>query len=479
MCRNKEEGGRRCTDHNAFGQQIRNLQAKKQYHAKYGHTDKVTSVVEEMDALRDKKQHLLEDGGTVLPYTMPLTPNAERVLNQLREDGYEPYVVGGSVRDALLGLDSKDVDIEVYKATPEEVIASLRKIGQVDEVGKSFGVLKIQIGGEDFDVSLPRKDSKIGDGHRGFTVEVTPELSLHEATARRDFTINALMYDNEMGFIVDKHGGLKDLEKGHLRHVSEAFDEDPLRVLRGVQMASRFDMELHPDTVVKAQTLKDQFGDLARERVQTEFQKLYQKGKAPHKAFKLLQDTGWDANFSGVAEVNGKSLRRNLQRTQELTDQGVIPKEKGAYILSANIASHLNDKDARNFLTYTTVGDDLKNKSYNLSRVELPVKQGKASLRAWAKGMPRHVTIQDWVLLSKAKGDKEVAERIERKAEKLGILHSPESDMVSGDDVLAAFPERKPGRWMKEALDATRNAQYSDVFRDREKGIAWVKANIS
>lgn len=477
MCRASDEGGRRCTDHNAFGMTLRSLQAKKQYHAGKGNAAVVQEMTRKMQELREQKQALLADGGTVTPYNMPLTPAAERVLDQLRADGYEPYVVGGSVRDALLGLESKDVDIEVYKATPNQVVRSLRKIGQVDEVGKSFGVLKIRIGEEDFDVSLPRKDSKVGDGHRGFTVELTPDLSLTEATARRDYTINALMYDNKLGYIVDKHGGLEDLKAGHLRHISDAFDEDPLRVIRGVQFASRFDMQLHPDTVVKAQTLQPQFKDLAKERIQTEFQKLYEKGKSPHKAFQLLQETGWDKSFTGLHEANTVDLHTDLKRVQDLTDTGVLPKNKAALILSANIATHLSDRDARNFLSYTTVGDDLKNASFNLSRVSAPETESNATLRSWTRTLPRTLTAHDWVLLAKAKGETETAAYIEKRVTELGILDSYEPDMVNGDDMLTHFTDRKPGKWMKEALDSVRAAQYSDQFRTRETGLAWMKTN--
>lgn len=477
MCRNKNEREHRCSGKNAYGKKMQNLQAKKQYHTKKGNTKKVIEISDTMANMKAQKHELIADGGKLLPYTMELTPSAKRVMNQLRESGFKPYIVGGSVRDALMGAVSKDVDIEVYGATANEVIKSLRKIGNVDEVGKSFGVLKIAIGKEDFDISLPRRDSKVGDGHKGFEVEVAPDMSMKEATSRRDFTINALMYDDESGFIIDKHSGLEDLKAGYLRHVSEAFDEDPLRVLRGVQMASRFNMTMHPDTVAKAQTLKDEFKGIAVERVQVEFEKLYTKGKAPHKAIQLLQDTGWDKNFSGLQKTNLVSLKRDLKKTQGMIDNGEISKGNAQLILSSVMAKHMEDKDAKEFLRYTTIGDDMKNGAYNLSRLELPQKQGKAALRAWARDMPRKVSINDWSLSEEATGDKKKAQRIRQKATKLGILHSPEPDMVNGNDVMEIF-DAKPGKWLKPALDATRHAQYSDDFRTKEDGIEWVKRNI-
>jgi len=487
MCRPAENGGRRCNKHNAYGVMKRNLQAQKQYHAHKLENSTLTDekrskseailaeVTEQLNSLTAERKEL----GVVKAFTMPLTPSAERVISQLESDGFSPYVVGGSVRDALLGLDSKDVDIEVYGGDADSVANSLRRIGKVDEVGKSFGVLKIRIGKEDFDVSLPRIDSKIGDGHRGFDIEVNPNLSLEEATARRDFTINALMYSHRLGFIIDKHNGLKDMEDKKLRHVSDAFDEDPLRVLRGVQMASRFGMDLHEDTIVKARTLQTSYKDLAIERVQMEFQKLYDKGKRPDKALKLLKETSWEKNFAGLENVNDKDLQRKARRMQELHDKGLVPKGKMTTLLSATLAHRMDDKNRYKFLADTTVGSEVKNAAYNITNLQLPRKQGKNALRNWAYDMPRNVSIRDWALFEMATGDSEKAETVLAKAEKLGIADHPEKDIVTGNDLMQVFPERKPGPWMKEALGKARNAQYANLFRDSTSGINWMKSNIS
>lgn len=486
MCRSNEQGGRRCNNHNPYGIQKRNLQSQKQYHehriannettAKQKEKSEKTlnATVSAIEALNAEKLSL----GPVKPYVMPLTPATEKVLAQLESDGFKPYIVGGSVRDALMGYDSKDIDIEVYGGQPNSIAKSLRKLGTVDEVGKSFGVLKIRIGSEDFDVSLPRIDSKIGDGHKDFEVKVDPDLSLKEATARRDYTINSLMYSHKLGFIIDQHGGLKDLENKKLRHVSDAFDEDPLRVLRGVQMASRFNMELHPDTIEKSQTLKNGYKDLAQERVQGEFEKLYSKGNHPVKALKLLKAIGWDEHFAGLAEVNGPKLYRQVDKMQRLINDGTVPKDRRDLFLSATIANKLSDKDRYKFLTATTVGSDVKNAAAALSVMSPPIKQGKAALRAWAYGMPRHLSIRDWTTLEKAVGNEKEATRILKKAEKWGIADKRESDMINGQDVMALKPNQRPGSWMKEDLNKIREAQYSDQFRTREDGLKWIKKNI-
>ena len=488
MCRVIDiDGHHRCNEKNPYGIMKRNLQAQKQYHSSrllnQGLTDKqrkkseaaLLDATSKIESLNDEKKDL----GNVKTYVMDLTPHTVAVLRQLENDGFSPYIVGGSVRDALLGLPSKDIDIEVYGGQADSIIKSLRKLGKVDEVGKSFGVLKICIDDEDFDVSLPRTDSKIGDGHKGFAVEVNPDLSLEEATARRDYTINALMYSHKLGFIIDKHSGLKDIEAKQLRHVSDAFDEDPLRVLRGVQMASRFGMDLHPETVEKARSLKSAFRDIATERVQMEFQKLYEKGKRTDKALRLLKATEWDQNFDGLTEINDSKLYRNVRRMQKLIDSGAVSQDKRVALLSATISQRLNTKNRRKFLSTTTVGDKEKNNAFNITELKVPQRQGKASLRNWSYDMPNNTSIRDWALYEIATGDAKMGKRVLAKAEKLGIADSIEKDLVNGENMMAAFPTRKPGPWMKAALTEARKAQYSDVFRTQADGVNWIRKNIS
>jgi tRNA nucleotidyltransferase/poly(A) polymerase len=412
------------------------------------------------------------------PFKIELTPATERVLDALENAGLAPYVVGGSVRDAVMGggITPKDIDIEVYGGEASVVAAALRKLGHVDEVGKSFGVLKIAINGEDFDVSLPRRDSKTGEGHRDFTVEVDPELSIEEASARRDYTINALMYSHRLGVIIDKHGGLADLKAGYLRHVSDAFDEDPLRVLRGVQMASRFGMRLHPDTIAKAATLREKYNTLAIERVQIEFQKLYEKGKQPGLALQTLRETGWNRLFPGLAEADQQLLDERVQGAQALIDTGEVGKDKRAVIMSAAIASALEPKDRLTFLKYTTVGDDTKHAAHQLTQLPAP-EATPQQLRAWAHELPRQVSVRDWTLYQHAIGQQELASRVHAVAAKTGVLDKAEPDMVDGNSLLALFPERKPGPWVRVALDRVRAAQYAETFRTRETGLAWLQAH--
>lgn len=488
MCRAATNGtpGRRCNKHTPYGIMCRNLQAKKQYNLNRlndtslseAQRKKIAQRLQEATNNLQQLHNIKEELGDVKPHTMNLTPAAEKILQQLEADNLKPYIVGGSVRDELMNLDSKDIDIEVYGGEADQVIASLRKVGKVDEVGKSFGVLKIRIGEEDFDISLPRLDNKIGDGHRGFEVEVRPDLTLEEATARRDFTINALMYSHSLGFIIDKHGGLKDLKNRKLKHVSDAFDEDPLRVLRGVQMASRFGMDLDESTILKAQSLKSQFNDLAIERVQIEFQKLYEKGLKSQKALKLLKKTGWDENFSGLAKVNTKKLRKKVKRMQKILQQENVSKQRKAILLSAVISHKLEEENRYKFLSSTTVGDDVRKAAFHLTKIAAPKKVEDSSLKQWAYDLPRNVTLEDWAYYQAAIGNKEVSQKILQRSRKLNIHQSPEKDIVNGNDLMKLFPNRKPGPWMKDALTSLRTAQYSNEFSNVESGIEWASKNL-
>lgn len=172
-------------------------------------------------------------------------------------------------------------------------------------LGKSFGVFKVRRGETEFDVSLPRRESKTGAGHRGFTVIPDSSIGFEQASARRDFTVNAIMYDPATEEIIDCHGGVADLRAGVLRHTSEAFAEDPLRVLRGVQFAARFGFRLDPSTAVLCWRLIDSYRELPAERVWGEWEKIGTRGRDISAALRVLEGTGWDIHFPQLAALNG------------------------------------------------------------------------------------------------------------------------------------------------------------------------------
>lgn len=238
---------------------------------------------------------------------MPLSINLPEGLNEVFRRLPSSYLVGGSVRDALLGLDPKDFDVEVYGYREEDLLGQLEPLGQIDLVGRSFGVIKLTVGrGETYDISMARRDSLgSGSGHRNFSVDTGSDITIVEGCARRDLTINSMLYDPRTGEIVDPYGGMEDLRKGILKHTSDQFVEDPLRVLRVMQFAGRFNFDVAPETVHLAKSMIAQFDTLPAERVGEEWFKALTKGQRPSKSLDFLEKSGWLGHFPGLQKLVG------------------------------------------------------------------------------------------------------------------------------------------------------------------------------
>ena len=236
---------------------------------------------------------------------MILPPPLLAALQALRSAGGRPRLVGGSVRDWLLGLEPKDFDVEVFGLDYEKLGRALAAFGPTDVVGRSFGVLKVRIEGTEYDFSLPRRESKTGAGHRGFAVEPDPQLTEAEAAARRDFTLNSIAYDPFTQRLIDPHGGERDLQARVLRHTSAAFSEDPLRVLRGFQLAARFELSLAPETAALCHSIRDAYNELPVERVWGEWDKWATKSVKPSRGLQVLKQTGWLEHFPEIAALDG------------------------------------------------------------------------------------------------------------------------------------------------------------------------------
>ena len=235
---------------------------------------------------------------------MTLPPPLVAALQAIRSAGGQPRLTGGCVRDWLLGLAPKDFDVEVFGLDYEKMRRALAPFGPTDLVGRSFGVLKLRIDGTEYDFSLPRRESKTGAGHRGFAIAPDPHLTEAEAAARRDFTINAIAYDPLGDRLIDPHGGVADLKKKILRHTSAAFAEDPLRVLRGMQLAARFDLTMAPATIALCRAIRDSFKELAVERVWGEWDKWATLATKPSAGLTVLKETKWIILFNEISAMD-------------------------------------------------------------------------------------------------------------------------------------------------------------------------------
>ena len=217
------------------------------------------------------------------------SPVPEKILRLARavsDAGGRALMVGGCVRDRLMGRGAKDWDVEVYGVEPSVLRALLDRLGRVNVVGEAFTVYKL---GKDLDVSLPRRERKTGRGHRAFYIEGDPSMSFEEAARRRDFTVNAVLEDPLKGELIDPFGGRADIERKLLRAVSpETFVEDSLRVLRAAQFAARFRFDIEPSTVELCRSID--LTDLPAERVWGELEKILLAAPQPSIGLRWLDD---------------------------------------------------------------------------------------------------------------------------------------------------------------------------------------------
>jgi len=226
------------------------------------------------------------------------------VCKALANAGGRAWLVGGFVRDLLLGQIPKDPDIEVYGLNAKDLNQALENMGKVEFVGQQFGVFKLWKDDLCLDIALPRTEQKTGLGHKAFAVTSDPDITPEKASLRRDFTINAMMLDPLNAEFLDFRGGRSDLKAGILRHVSQAFAEDPLRVLRGMQFAARYRLKLDKDTKALCQRLLPEAETLSQERIWCEWQKW---AHAPHPSFGLsvLNESGWLQLYPQLAVLKG------------------------------------------------------------------------------------------------------------------------------------------------------------------------------
>ncbi|PQV62774.1 tRNA nucleotidyltransferase (CCA-adding enzyme) [Abditibacterium utsteinense] len=292
--------------------------------------------------------------------TSPLEAKARQVARAAQQLGGRAYLVGGYVRDELLQMTPKDADIEVYGLEASILREMLSRLGRVDCVGESFRVYKlvwhakVESGEKqrfELDVSLPRRDKKIGAGHKGFEVEGDPFATVEDAARRRDFTLNAILKDPLSGEILDPFGGKSDLEKRLLRAVDGAhFGEDSLRVLRAMQFAARFNFAIEAQTVQICR--ETPLSDLPKERVWAEWEKWLLKAKNPSVGLQAGAQIGVFARLFPYLET--AIMRRGAEMEAALDgaarEKMGLPPEKQVALMLSTLGSFLGWRDTKQLL---------------------------------------------------------------------------------------------------------------------------------
>ena len=433
---------------------------------------------------------------------------AVEIARDVSRAGGHTYYVGGCVRDALLGVGNKDVDIEVHGITPQTLHRILEQYGHIKAQGASFGVLNIK--GYHLDIAQPRKERSNGAGHKDFEVDVDPFIGTKEAAKRRDFTINALMQDVLTDQIVDHYGGMEDLKNGIIRHVDDqTFAEDPLRVLRAAQFAARFHFTLAPETETLCK--KMDISGLSRERIAEEMTKALMKSDKPSVFFRVLNETGhlgeWFPEIQALIGVKQNPEYHPegdvFEHTMNVLDvaagrKSYIKNEshQKAFMIAAlchdlgkpaatteidgkilAIDHHLTGVDPAKTLLKRIYNDN-NIRRYVLNMVEkhmepLVFYNNDASVKKYMRMFDTSVCPDDLIELSfcdnMGKGEHADLEASESKRqyelEMLGIYHQRMSlDHVTGYDMI----ERGycPGPQMKDMLDLAHKLQLAGIEKD-------------
>jgi tRNA nucleotidyltransferase (CCA-adding enzyme) len=456
----------------------------------------------------------------------------EQIVRDLRASGFLAVAVGGSVRDALLGLTPKDFDIEVYGMSYDHLADFLAHRGRVDLVGKSFGVVKFTGSGPDesntcdtCDFSIPRRDSKTGPSHRDFRADFDESITPREAASRRDFTINAMSFDPIAGEVWDFFGGQVDLNNRILRATSDAFSEDPLRVLRGMQFACRFDLTVDPLTASMSRSIAPEYATLARERTAEEFMKWAVKSAHPGRIGEYLQATGWIGHFPEIENLFGVPqdpewhpegdvgihTMHVLNQAARIAERDHLAADDRAVLLFASLAhdfakpatTELREREGRvrwtswghepaggplaraflerigiksaivdqvvplveNHLSHHSIGPDVTPRAVRrLAMRVAPASIGQLVrlIEADASGRP-----------PLAPGVPPAAARILAAAESEAVESRPQPPLILGRHVLPYFDDR-PGVHIGEVTHAAYEAQADGAFSSQEEALRWL-----
>jgi tRNA nucleotidyltransferase/poly(A) polymerase len=479
MCQSKEEGGKRCKPSLAA---LQRAKLKKILNTLDAHDPQYKDIEKKLADLNAAAELY---GPCVSNLDIPVPEGVQNLLEDINSNGFSPLLVGGTVRDAMIGGTApKDFDIEVYGTDIDTLASTLRKSGyNVDEVGKSFGVLKVVTHGDtkdDIDISVPRKDSLVGAGHRGFEVEMDSSMSVEEASTRRDYTINAMTWDYRYGTMIDPHNGADDLKAGILRRVSDSFDEDPLRSLRGFQFAGRFGMDMDHETAEFCKNLRPRIKEIAQERIATEWEKFYHKAKYPSKSMKVLRDMGWNEHAPGLEKVNteASSLGKSLDHARDVAVKEKLTGDQKVGLYSAIIIRDMDKKDSWNFTKTTVISDKLQKMPLTIKGIEVSESTDDYTFRRTAQEAAKNnVSLRDWVRYERLSVDSERATAVEKKAKELGIYDTDEKPFVMGRHVLA-MTDRKPGPWMGKLIAEAEEKQFKGELRSEKSALDWVKSQL-
>jgi len=402
----------------------------------------------------------------------------QRVFDKLFSNNIKAIIVGGFVRDYFLNIKSKDIDIELYGIDNLEALTQLlEEFGTTNSVGKSFGVCKLSYLDYDLDFSLPRRDSKVERGHRGFKIVVDTTLDFPTAAKRRDFTMNAIGYDLSTNEILDPFHGIEDLQKSILRAVDlEQFDEDPLRFLRAVVFSVRFDLTIEQQLFNKLQTMMQQhaLNELPRERIFEEIKKLFLKTEKPSRGFYLLEELGAFAffnEFQCLTQVQKKQIFQSLDNAVKYTHD--VTDEEKLTLMLALVTVKFTLTQQESFLNKLTNNKKMLRDIKKITAIEFDL-HNQTSYNIYK--LAQNIDIWFYLRYLKARCNKKEMPKIESlksKAKALGVFREKLKPFIIGKDLILLG--KKPSAQFSKILNEIYEKQMQGEVKSKEEAIYYLK----
>ena len=404
----------------------------------------------------------------------------EKIFDKLHNLNLKAVIVGGFIRDFYLGKISKDIDIEVYGLDSiEQLSPILKEFGKVYEVGKSFGVCKLELLNLDLDFSMPRIDSKISDGHKGFLVSTKKELDYKTAASRRDFTINSIGYDTSNKEILDPFNGINDIQNKILKIVDEnSFIEDPLRVFRAMGMVARFELEVEKNTFELCAKMiqKKMLRELPKERIFEEIKKVFLKSKTPSFGFVFFKYIG-GLSFFDELNISDKLWMQTMESLDSFAtnnqNNNTLDNKTNIKLLLVLLSYHLKEEMIVSFISKITNEKDISSEIIQIIE-NSKILQNNASKYTLCK-IATKVKLQELFLILDALNFDTKSNY--QKALELNIMTKPIPKLLEGRHLISLG--LKPSPIFSKILSEAYENQLHSKFDNEADAIAWLKNFIS
>lgn len=421
----------------------------------------------------------------------------------IEKAGGRTFKVGGCLRDQLLNLTPKDIDLEVYGIPPNDLVALLQHHDNVKLVGESFGIYKLG----NLDIAIPRKEKSIGRSHKSLEIDVDPWLEPRRACLRRDFTYNAMLQDVLTEEILDFYGGRNDLRYGIVRHIDdETFVEDPLRMLRAAKFASRFGHIIAHKTVILIRENREYVKNLPAERIFSEVSDILLNSRKPSYGFKVLDYLKlleilfpeiWA--LKGVEQNPAYHPEGNVfNHTMGVIDYYPIEKrtltEQLAYLFhdvgklfgkerhDLNSVKIVNDIFPERLTNNTDIIKDVTNIIKNhMAMYGGSVSKARVRRLASKIDLPTIIRMGMADNLSRPLSPDEIEERRQHLQKFLTIYDEVQNEVkpiMRGQDIIDNFPSVKPGVQFGNILKEVYEKQLDGEFSTHEEGLVVLEAVI-